>query len=183
MDIVEFFELSCGKWFSHRTSHLLSTNQSESGKSNLQIEALSNVDPGVTQLCAQYQIDSAQALYSARISWSGELNGKNQQSGSTLLVAIANPNNPKEGKLLHQIDGTDQPPTPGRYILGEDDALTLITETEDRFLEERLWFAGPNLRLRTSLLKQADGFSTASFCSEIRMGVTRPATPPSPPLG
>jgi hypothetical protein len=128
----------------------------------------------------RYKVDSTQVLCSIRIRWNGELNGKDKQSGSTILVAIANPNTHNEGKLLHQVDGTNQPPIPGRYIVGEDDALTLITENEHRLLEERLWFAGPNLRLRTSLLKQADGFSTASFCSEIRMGVTKPATPPSP---
>jgi CpeS-like protein len=30
----------------------------------------------------------------------------------------------------------------------------------------------PNLRLRTSVVKQADGNEQASFCSEIRMGVS-----------
>ncbi|HEY9702550.1 MAG TPA: phycobiliprotein lyase, partial [Allocoleopsis sp.] len=38
----------------------------------------------------------------------------------------------------------------------------------------RLWFASPNLRLRTSILKRFGGFSMASFCSEIRLGVTKP---------
>jgi len=54
--------------------------------------------------------------------------------------------------------------------MGDDDALTLMGESETLYSEERLWFASPNLRLRTSTIKQLDGFSTASFCSEIRMG-------------
>jgi hypothetical protein len=64
----------------------------------------------------------------------------------------------------------------GRYRVGEDGALTLITEYETMSTEERLWFASPNLRMRTSILKRFGGFSMASFCSEIRMGVTKPAT-------
>jgi hypothetical protein len=39
------------------------------------------------------------------------------------------------------------------------------------YSEERLWFASPNLRLRTSILKRFGGFSMASLSSEIRMGV------------
>jgi hypothetical protein len=34
---------------------------------------------------------------------------------------------------------------------------------------ERFWFAGPNLRLRTSTVKRFGGFSTASFCAETRI--------------
>jgi hypothetical protein len=33
---------------------------------------------------------------------------------------------------------------------------------------ERFWFANPNLRLRTSVVKRFGGFSTASFCAESR---------------
>ncbi|MEM1281081.1 MAG: phycobiliprotein lyase, partial [Cyanobacteria bacterium P01_H01_bin.152] len=32
----------------------------------------------------------------------------------------------------------------------------------------RLWYMNPNLRMRTNLVKRADGFQMASFCSEIR---------------
>jgi hypothetical protein len=56
----------------------------------------------------------------------------------------------------------------GRYITGSDDVLTLITESEDLYAEERLWYLIPNLRLRTSVVKRANGFTLASFCSEIR---------------
>jgi hypothetical protein len=41
------------------------------------------------------------------------------------------------------------------------------------YSEERLWFASPNLRLRTSILKRFGGFSMASLSSEIRLGVTQ----------
>lgn len=174
MDIVEFFQLSSGKWFSHRTSHLLSTSQSEGGKSEILVEMLANTDSEVTRLCEQYKIDPRMATCSIRVRWDGGLEGQAKQSGTTVLVAIADPENPNQGKLLRQTEDADNPP-PGRYIVGEDDALTLITEDGPISAEERLWFASPNLRLRTGIVKQADGFSAASFCSEIRMGVTKPA--------
>jgi hypothetical protein len=63
----------------------------------------------------------------------------------------------------------------GQFAIGEDEALTLTTQHGETSSEERLWFASPNLRLRTSILKEANGFSATSFCSEIRMGVTKPA--------
>lgn len=175
MDIVEFFQLSSGKWFSHRTSHLLSTSKSEGGKSELVIETLTNTDPDVIKLCEQYQVDPTSALCANRIRWNGGVEGQEKQAGSTLLVAIANSENSKQGKLLRQVDTSNPLPAPGNYSIGEDDALTLVVEEGDALSEERLWFASPNLRLRTGIVRHPDGFCAASFCSEIRMGVTKPA--------
>ncbi|WP_421654518.1 phycobiliprotein lyase [Leptothermofonsia sp. ETS-13] len=162
MDIVEFFQLSSGKWFSHRTSHLLSTNQSEGGKSEVQIEMLANTDSEVTRLCEQYKIAPEMVTCGIRVRWNGGLEGQGKQSGTTVLVAIADPEKPNQGKLLRQTEDANHL-SPGRYIVGEDDALTLITEDGPILSEERLWFASPNLRLRAGIVKQANGFSAASF--------------------
>ena len=67
-----------------------------------------------------------------------------------------------------------KPLVAGRYKIGSDDALTLTTEYETTWYEERLWFASPNLRMRVSVVKRIGGFSTASFTSEIRMGGSQP---------
>jgi len=173
MNIVEFFQQSCGKWFSQRTSHHLVFNQSKAGKSDLFIEMLPNDDPAIVQLCQQFDLDPTLALCGVNISWNGTIEADVQkQAGSTLLVPIADAAHSNQGKLLraeqsnHGITGTGV----GRYVMGTDDALTLITEHDALYSEERLWFASPNLRLRTTLLKRLDGFSLASFCSEIRMG-------------
>lgn len=175
MDIVEFFELSGGKWFSQRTSHHFAFKQSESGKSDLLIEVLLKTDPAVLQLCKQFEIDAALALCGARISCDGTMEwDQEKRTGSTILVPISDPDKPNEGQLLHGTGNAETAPMAGRYIMGRDDALTLIIDHERMYSEERLWFAGPNLRIRTSLLKQADGFSSASFCSEIRMGLSKP---------
>jgi hypothetical protein len=175
MDIVEFFELSSGKWFSQRTSHHLAFKQTEGGKSDIQIEQLDKADPAVIQLCEQYEVDRALALCGARVTWNGTMEwDEEKHAGSTVLVPIADPEKPNEGKLLREMGYAEKASVAGRYSIGNDEALTLITEYETMYTEERLWFASPNLRLRTSILKRFGGFSMASFCSEIRMGVAKP---------
>ena len=174
MDIVEFFQLSSGKWFSQRSSHDLTLKQSESGKSDFQVELLPKTDPVVIKLCEQHKLDLALALCGVRVSGDGSTAwDKENHPGSSVLVPIADPNKPNEGKLLHAINNAETPVL-GRYVVGNDDAVTLIVENETLYAEERLWFASENLRLRTSLLKQANGFSMAAFYTEIRKGVTTP---------
>jgi hypothetical protein len=178
MDIKEFFEQSAGKWFSQRTSHHLAFKQAESGKSNLTIEMLNADDPEVIKLCEQYNIDPQHALCGARVTWDGTMEwDKEKHQGSTVLVPVPDVEKPNEGQLLREMGYAEKAPVAGRYIMGSDQALTLITEYETMYSEERLWFASPNLRLRTSILKRFGGFSMASLSSEIRMGVTQAAKP------
>jgi len=175
MDIVEFFQLSSGKWFSQRTSHILDRKQSAVGKSDLLIDTLSQTDPDVITLCERYDISPTLVLCGIRATSTGTIEGiTKKQVGSTILVAIADPAMPNQGKLLQTMSAPEPIPAVGHYSLGDDEALTLTIESPTIYLEERLWFASPNLRLRTSTLKQSGGFSMASFCSEIRMGVTAP---------
>ncbi|NJM85746.1 MAG: phycobiliprotein lyase, partial [Leptolyngbyaceae cyanobacterium RM2_2_21] len=94
------------------------------------------------------------------------------QLGTTFLVLLK-PDQADSGQLLRQQANDFKAPVAGRYTLA-DDVLTIVTADPSLKLEERLWFANPNLRMRTSLIETADGFSVASFCSEIRRGVTSP---------
>ncbi|MBW4634454.1 MAG: phycobiliprotein lyase [Iphinoe sp. HA4291-MV1] len=175
MNIEEFFELSAGKWFSHRTSHDLACKQSENGKSDTIIERLSSDHPEVVKLCQQYNVDHSPSCYGAKVTWNATMAGnEKKQTGSTVFVAIPDQDNPNEGKFLRAIDSPGKPPVVGRYKIGTDDALTFTTEYETVCYEERLWFASPNLRMRVSVVKRIDGFSTASFTSEIRMGGGQP---------
>ncbi len=176
MDIQEFFELSAGKWFSHRTSHHLAFKQSEDGKSDITIEMLASDHPEVIKLCQQYEIEPSRAQCGARVSWNGTMEwDEEKHSGSTVLVPVADPDSPNQGKLLREMGYAEKTPVAGSYIMGSDDALTLITEYETMSSEERLWFASPNLRMRVSILKRFGGFSMASFTSEIRMGGVQPS--------
>lgn len=177
MDIVEFFQLSSGKWFSQRTSHDLDSEQSQSGKSDMQIDLLDKSDPDVIKLCEQYAINPELALCGARVAWDGTIErDKKKQTGSTLLVPIADAETPNAGKLLRAKGPSETTLVAGRYLVGTDETLTLISESDTLYSEERLWFAAPNLRLRTSVLKHSNGSKLATFCTEIRMGMK-----PQPP--
>jgi hypothetical protein len=171
MNIVEFFQQSSGKWFSQRTSHHLARNQSKGGKSDIVIDVLSSNDPAIIQLCQQYEVETALALCGVRITWNGtmEFDGA-KHTGSTVLVPLVDTDHPNQGTLLQAMGNGEKVPVTSRYSIGSDEALTLITEQDTLYAEERLWFASPNLRLRTSLLKHSGIVSMTSFYSEIRMG-------------
>ncbi|HIK07325.1 MAG TPA: phycobiliprotein lyase [Trichormus sp. M33_DOE_039] len=175
MNIEEFFELSAGKWFSHRSSHSLDVKPSEDGKSNLIIETLAADHPEVIQLCQQYEISPSAASCAAKITWKDPIKSEREKPASTVLVSVPDQDNPHEGKLLQASGDAKVVPVAGRYKIGSDEALTITTESETTWAEERLWFASPNLRMRVSIFKYSGGFSMAAFTSEIRMGGSAPA--------
>jgi len=172
MNVTEFLQQSSGKWFSQRTHHHSNTQMPESGKSDVYIEWLENNAPAVVQLCEQHQVNPATALGGMQIRWEGFVaSSPDKQRGHTLVVAIADDGNPTQGRLLQtNPDRNGTPVLAGHYTMGDDEALTLITDFESMSAEERIWFASPNLRLRTRILKTPDGVSTTAFYSEIRMG-------------
>ncbi|AFY85026.1 phycobiliprotein lyase [Oscillatoria acuminata] len=173
MDIIEFFQHSAGKWFSQRTCQDLPGVKSVAGTTDLWLDALSSEDPEAIALCQEYGIDPAEALAGVRIRWENKpIDLEPKQSGSTVLVAISNGSQPTEGRLLRKSTTSDELPIQSRYIIGSDDVVTFIAESEDLYEEERIWYASDNLRLRTHVVKRSDGFSLASFYSEIRMGGT-----------
>ncbi|NMG09951.1 phycobiliprotein lyase [Brasilonema sp. UFV-L1] len=175
MNIEEFFQQSAGKWFSHRSSHHLACKQTEHGKSDIIIETLSTEHAEVVKLCQQYDIDPKRASCGTKVTWSGTMEwDKEKQTGSTVLVVVPDEDNPNEGKLLREMGYGEKAPVAGRYKIDSDDILTLTTEYENMWSEERLWFASPNLRMRESVLKRFGEFSMASFISEIRMGGGQP---------
>jgi CpeS-like protein len=192
MDIVEFFQLSSGKWFSQRTSHYPAQKKPESGKTDLYVDALESSDAIVLKLCADANIDPALAICALRSNWDGTVESQKEKLvGSSVLVAIASSDTshsstPHSGILLRANTPAQLANSPsagqitlgqtltGQYNLGSDEALTLITHAPDLQAEERIWFASPNLRLRTTLFTRQDGSSVTSFCSEIRMGGAKP---------
>jgi hypothetical protein len=181
MDITEFFQQSAGRWVSQRTSHYLALKQTESGKSSIEMEMLAKDDPDVVKVCQQYDVDVASALCGIRVTWDGMMErDQKKHPGSTVIVPIAGVDRANEGKLLRQTSSGEKAPIAGRYMMSADDALTLIAEYETMYAEERIWFASPNLRFRTSTLKQLDGFSSASFYSEIRLSSAKPANVANP---
>jgi hypothetical protein len=176
MNVREFFELSAGKWFSQKTSQHLTLKQSEHGKSDLVIEVLANDSPQVIQLAQQAAIDPSSILVAVKYTWKGTVawdaqtqNPANQQGESIALAIPAAPAS-NAGRLIHASTNSGNAPQIAQYTLGDDNALTLVTNHEDNCTEERVWFESDNVRVRTTITTQANGESLASFYSEIRMG-------------
>ncbi len=167
MDIQAFLELCVGQWFSQRSTYQFDTEKAESHKTELTVEWLERDDSLVVSLCQQYRIDPRQAIGGQKVSWNNSSDyGQKKQMGNAAMILIPDSNQPQIGKIIQSFQS--QPSSQGNYSLGDDEALTLILKSGDFLIEERIWFASPNLRLRTSLIKGNNGYSRTAFYSEIR---------------
>ncbi|MEE3715498.1 phycobiliprotein lyase [Tumidithrix elongata RA019] len=178
MNIVEFFQQRAGSWISHRTSHHLIIKKAEDGTSEINLEMLSLLDPEVIELCNQHGFDPESALCAAKVTWDGTMawdtdKNDSKHKGFTIFVPIANDGDIQQGKLLRHQGYAEKAPVVGRYVMGDDDVLSLITEYETLYSEEKFWFPNPDLCLRAGLTTGLSNVS--SFCTEIRKA------PPNPP--
>ena len=169
MDIKAFLNLCTGNWFSQRTNYNLSEEKTESSKADLSITMISSEESQIAQLCQQYRIDPQQSLGGLLYSWDNSVDwGKPKQQGSSLMVFVEDTEDTTKGKLITNATLKPDVKSVGTYILGQDEALTLTINTEDIHVEERLWFASENLRLRTNVIKNSTGITRTTFYSEIR---------------
>ena len=159
MTIQEFFALSAGKWFSQRTTHQLASQKSEHSKSEIVIELLTA--DAVEEFCPQSDWGGIQVVSKPVADWSSPKN-TNMTVTTTLLAPTA------EGDLAWVLNGRKNPW--GQVAIGSDEALTLTVSNDQFSSIERIWFASPNLRLRSIVQETSEGIQLASFCSEIRMG-------------
>lgn len=173
MDAMEFFRRSAGKWRSQRTTHHLPFRRSETGDSEIWVEALAADHPKVIEICQLHQVDPTLAIGGAYVNWAGTMawdrEGEEEHQGSTVFALVPDPNEPRQGQLLRERGYAEIMPVIGHYHLDDDGGLVLNTDYETMSSIERFWFASPDLRLRTSTVKRFGGFSTASFCTESRI--------------
>jgi len=176
MEIVNFFEKMAGRWFSQRTTHALSTQQSKAGKSDLEVDFLSAEASEVQQLCETAAVGEA-PLCGLKIQQSSTIEGDTKPTSlTTLLVPLTADTQGADGLAGGTFVRSGKPGQPsqqGTYTL-EDEVLTITTETKEATSTERLWFINNNLRMRTGITELASGLRIASFCSEIRLGVKPP---------
>jgi len=173
MNVMEFFQLSTGKWRSQRVTHHLAFRRAESGGSEIQVEALAADHPKIIEICQIHQVDPQLAIGGAFVAWNASMGWDKEDdenhSGSTVFALIPDAGMPQQGILLRERGYAEIIPIAGQYHLDEEDGLVLITEYETMSSIERFWFASPTLRMRTSTVKRFGGFSTATFCTEFRM--------------
>ncbi len=167
MDIKEFIHLSAGKWFSQRSIHHLDEDKTENNKAEITVETLPSDLPDLVQLCQKNQINPNDTLAGMKVSWDNSVDwGKPKEKGFSTIILVSDRDNPQSGKLLTLMDRKDV--NVGRYLLDEDESLSLMIEEGNTYWQERLWFASDNLRLRISLIKHNNNFVSSLFYSEIR---------------
>ncbi len=167
MGSQEFFKLFEGQWISQRTLHHIATAKTDVSKADLWIETLDSQSSLVTEACAKANLDPLQVICSLEITWKGTLSDGKAQFGSTIMVAIADPNTPDQGHLISQPStGKTQL---GRYCLESDEVMIFTTQSDQGISSERIWYASENLRIRSNTLQNPGADSNdANFCSEIR---------------
>lgn len=172
MDIAKFVELSLGRWRSQRSAHHMAFSYFEQVLSTIDIVPLAQDDPEVIALCESHQISPRAATHPFRMSWEGESDWEEGEvsKGTTILVPIPAPNDCQKGRLLRDRGYAETVPSVGNYHISEDGIFSLLTPYDRAMAEEKIWFGGPNVRFRVSLIRSSKGTAivTASFASEIR---------------
>jgi hypothetical protein len=172
MDAMEFFISSAGEWRSLRSTHHLAFRKAEVGDSNIQVTALSADDARVAEICQMHEVDPSRAAGGAFVTWHGSMawdKDDENHKGSTVFAIVPDPENPRQGLMLRERGYAEIMPVAGRFEMDDQDGLLLITEYETMSSIERFWFANPNVRMRTSSVKRFGGFSTSTFCTEVRV--------------
>lgn len=171
MDIHKFLEQTEGDWFSQRTIYNLTEKEApvNNGKANLTIEILPSENPEIAEISQKYSLDSSLILGAIASNWDNSPDwGKPKEIGASKVILVKNDEKGQTGKIFRIINKPTKKIISGDYILGEDEALTLILEENNHYFEERIWFASPNLRLRTTLSKNNTKYNSTSFYSEIK---------------
>lgn len=174
MDVMAFFKRSAGRWKSQRATHHLAFRRAEVGDSNIQVASLTADDPRIQALCELHEIDPGLAVGGSAVEWLGAMSwdreGEGNHEGQTAFAIVPDTDDPFRGRLLRERGYAEIVPVVGRYVMDADDGLVLLTEYDTMSSQERFWFAeGGNVRFRTSVVKRFGGFSTASFCAEVRV--------------
>jgi CpeS-like protein len=180
MDVMEFFQHSAGRWRSKRTTHHLAFRRSEMGESEIEVKALDAKDPQVIALCELHQVDPSLAVGGCYVTWAASMGwdqeGENHE-GQTVFALVPDAENLHSGQLLRDRGYAEIVAVNGHYQMDEDGGLVLTTDYDIMSSVERFWFPSPNVRVRSSTVKRMGGFSTATFCTETRVGAEELATP------
>ena len=181
MDVREFLSANVGKWFSQRTQYEAIAQAQSSVRGEVEVTALEATDADLATLCQRAGIDPERVWMSLRTHWEADSGGLNsrKQTGSVVVAFVAGATEASGQLWQIRSDAPEASAVCGRYEFrpaGVNAATLLIeAETDGVSQEERLWFAGENLRLRTIHAKAGDREQMA-FYSEIR----RIPVPPKP---
>jgi hypothetical protein len=167
---LRFFQRSCGRWRSRRSSHHLLHRRAEPGGSWIEVVELQAEDPRLLAIAALHGQDPARLVGGCQVRWSGSMawdqEGQSHE-GESVFGLIPTDGLGREGLLLRDRGYAETSPVAGRFRMEGGDALVLSTDYETMTSVERFSFAGPDVRIRMST---GEGLSnTASFCIETRV--------------
>lgn len=172
MDVREFLQANVGKWFSQRTQYEAIAQTQGSLRADVEVTSLEATDTALAALCQGAGIAPEQVWMALRTQWEADGGlGNPKQAGSAILAFVAGDS--EASGQLWQMQGSTPAAAAicGRYEFRPAgvNAATLLMEVENNGIsqEERLWFAGENLRLRTIHAKNGNREQLA-FYSEIR---------------
>jgi len=167
---LRFFQRSCGRWRSRRSSHHLLHRRAEPGGSWIEVVELQAEDPRLLAIAALHGQDPARLVGGCQVRWSGSMawdqEGQSHE-GESVFGLIPTDGLGREGLLLRDRGYAETSPVAVRFRMEGGDALVLSTDYETMTSVERFSFAGPDVRIRMSTV---EGLSnTASFCIETRV--------------
>ena len=174
-DALSFFRLSCGRWTSQRSQHHLLHRRAEAGASFIVVEELHKGDARLAEI-AQCNNESVERIVGGCwVRWSGSMawdRAGESHEDQTMFGLIPSDDAGRSGLLLRDRGYAEKAPVAGQFHMDAENGLILTTDYEMMSSLERFWFAGPNLRLRTSTVQGLS--NNASFCMETRMLDTAP---------
>ena len=174
-DALSFFRLSCGRWKSQRSQHHLLHRRAEAGASFIVVEELLKGDERLAEIAKRNGEDVSKIIGGCWVRWSGSMawdRAGESHEDQTMFGLIPSDDAGRSGLLLRDRGYAEKAPVAGQFHMDAENGLILTTDYEMMSSLERFWFAGPNLRLRTSTVQGLS--NNASFCMETRMLDTAP---------
>ena len=174
-DALSFFRLSCGRWTSQRSQHHLLHRRAEAGASFIVVEELHKGDARLAEIAQRNNESVERIIGGCWVRWSGSMawdRAGESHEDQTMFGLIPSDDAGRSGLLLRDRGYAEKAPVAGHFHMDAENGLILTTDYEMMSSLERFWFAGPNLRLRTSTVQGLS--NNASFCMETRMLDTAP---------
>ena len=168
-DALSFFRLSCGRWTSQRSQHHLLHRRAEAGASFIVVEELLKGDERLAEIAERNNESVERIVGGCWVRWSGSMawdRAGESHEDQTMFGLIPEDETGRRGLLLRDRGYAEKAPVAGQFRMDEENGLILTTDYEMMSSLERFWFAGPNLRLRTSTVQGLS--NNASFCMETR---------------
>ena len=180
-DALSFFRLSCGRWTSQRSQHHLLHRRAEAGASFIVVEELYKGDVRLAEIAERNNENVERIIGGCWVRWSGSMawdRAGESHEDQTMFGLIPSDDAGRSGLLLRDRGYAEKAPVAGHFRMDDENGLILTTDYEMMSSLERFWFAGPNLRLRTSTVQGLS--NNASFCMETRMLDTAEPTTTNP---